>query len=128
MRTRVGLLLVVAPLLVPAWSLAADFKLKLPPGLQEDAEEIPDDNPITAEKIALGKKFFWDKRWSASRTVACVSCHRPDHGGSDPRTVSTAFAAQPTSRHAPTIVTPGQPRRRSAVIGMMEFALVVVSV
>src|SRR2546425_356798 len=99
MRTRVGLLLVVAPLLVPAWSLAADFKLKLPPGLQEDAEEIPDDNPITAEKIALGKKFFWDKRWSASRTVACVSCHRPDHGWSDPRTFSTDFAGQP---HAAT--------------------------
>src|SRR6266849_3595126 len=35
---------------------------------------------------------------------ACVSCHRPDHGWSDPRTFSTDFAGKPTPRHAPTIV------------------------
>ena len=50
MRTRVGLLLVVAPLLVPAWSLAADFKLKLPPGLQEDAEVTGEDTDKGAFK------------------------------------------------------------------------------
>lgn len=52
------LLLVVVLLLVPGWTRAVDFKLKLPTGLQEDAAEIPDDNPISAEKIALGKKFY----------------------------------------------------------------------
>ena len=69
MTTLVGLVLAVVLLLVPGWPLAADFKLKLPTGLQEDAAQIPDDNPITAEKVALGKKFFWDKRWSASSPV-----------------------------------------------------------
>jgi cytochrome c peroxidase len=98
------LLVVVALVLVPGRALAVDFKLKLPTGLQEDATEIPDDNPISPEKVALGKKFYWDKRWSASKTVACVSCHRPDHGWSDPRTFSTDFAGKPTPRHAPTIV------------------------
>ena len=102
--TMPALLLVVVLLLVPGWARAVDFKLKLPTGLQEDAAEIPDDNPISPEKIALGKKFYWDKRWSASKTVACVSCHRPDHGWSDPRTFSTDFAGKPTPRHAPTIV------------------------
>src|SRR5712691_5817294 len=102
--TTPALLLVVVLLLVPGWARAVDFKLKLPTGLQEDAAEIPDDNPISPEKIALGKKFYWDKRWSVSKTVACVSCHRPDHGWSDPRTFSTDFAGKPTPRHAPTIV------------------------
>src|SRR3989454_311081 len=102
--TTPALLVVVVLLLVPGWARAVDFKLKLPTGLQEDAAEIPDDNPISPEKIALGKKFYWDKRWSASKTVACVSCHRPDHGWSDPRTFSTDFAGKPTPRHAPTIV------------------------
>src|SRR5439155_278549 len=86
------------------WAVPADLGPKLPNGLQEDAAQIPDDNPITPEKVALGKKFFWDTRWSASGKVACVSCHRPDHGWSDPRRFSTDFAGKPTPRHAPTIV------------------------
>jgi len=103
MRALVGLAAIVV-LLGSDWSSAADFGLKLPNGLQEDAAQIPDDNPITPEKVALGKKFFWDTRWSASGKVACVSCHRPDHGWSDPRRFSTDFAGKPTPRHAPTIV------------------------
>lgn len=54
---------------------AAEFKLTLPLGLQEQAAWMPDDNPLTPEKIALGKQLFWDKRWSRNGTVACVSCH-----------------------------------------------------
>lgn len=103
MRALVGFL-VVAALLRPGVSPAAESGLKLPNGLQEDAAQIPDDNPITPEKVALGKKFFWDKRWSASATVACVGCHRPDHGWSDPRRFSTDWEGKPTPRHAPTIV------------------------
>ena len=51
MTTLVGLVLAVVFLLVPGWPVAADFKLKLPLGLQEDAAQIPDDNPITPEKV-----------------------------------------------------------------------------
>src|SRR5262245_31607730 len=102
MRTRV--VLVVALVLQPGWSTAADFKLTLPAGLQENAAQIPDDNPVTPAKVALGKKFFWDKRWSASATVACVSCHRPDHGWSDSRAYSPDFAGRPSPRHTPTII------------------------
>lgn len=105
MRTVGWRFVVVALLLlVPGWVQAAGFKLRLPTGLQEDAAQIPDDNPLTVEKIALGKKFFWDTRWSASGTVSCAGCHRPDHGWSDPRPFSTDFAGKPTTRHAPTLV------------------------
>ena len=103
MRARLGLL-VVALLSWPGLTSAADFPLKLPTGLQADAAQIPDDNPITPEKVALGKRFFWDKRWSASGTVACASCHRADHGWSDPRRFSIDFEGKPTPRHAPTLV------------------------
>src|SRR5437870_267437 len=82
----------------------AQEKLKLPLGLQEDAAFIPDDNLQTPEKIALGKMFFWDNRHSASGTVACVSCHQPNHGWSDPRQFSINFADKPMPRHTPTIV------------------------
>lgn len=83
---------------------AAEYKLKLPLGLQETAAYIPEDNPLTPEKIALGKQFFFDKRWSRSGTVACVSCHQPDKGWADGRQFSINFAGKPTPRHAPVIV------------------------
>src|ERR1700741_5043639 len=86
----------------PGPSLAAG--LTLPAGLEERGAYIPDENPMTPEKIALGKKLFWDKRWSRSGTVACVSCHQPDHGWTDSQRFSTNFAGQPTARRTPTIV------------------------
>jgi cytochrome c peroxidase len=93
----------VAVILI-AGTTQAQQKVKMPLGLQADAAFIPDDNPQTPAKIALGKKFFWDKRWSISGTVACVSCHQPNHGWSDPQSLSTNFAGNPTPRHAPTLV------------------------
>lgn len=82
----------------------AEDTLRLPLGLQGQAASMPADNPLTPAKIALGKQFFWDKRWSKSGTVACVTCHLPDHGWSDPRQFSINFAGRPTLRHSPTIV------------------------
>ena len=83
---------------------AADFPVRLPLGLQEQAAYVPDDNPLTADKIALGKQFFWDTRWSRNGTIACVSCHDPNHGWADPRPVSLRFDGKPTPRHSPTLV------------------------
>jgi cytochrome c peroxidase len=97
-----GVLLGVAVLADSA--TAAGFKLTLPLGLQEHAANVPDDNPLTAEKIALGKQFFWDKRWSKNGTVACVSCHLPEHAWADPRPLSTRFDGGPTPRHSPTLI------------------------
>jgi cytochrome c peroxidase len=68
------------------------YQLPLPLGLQAQAAYIPDDNSLTAEKIALGKQFFWDTRWSSSGTVACVRCHQPEHGWSDLRPFSISAA------------------------------------
>jgi cytochrome c peroxidase len=84
---------------------AAEFRLKLPRGLQEQAAYVPDDNPLTLEKIALGKQLFWDKRWSRNGTVACVSCHHPGHGWADPRQFSLRFDGKPTPCHSPTLVS-----------------------
>ncbi|MCA8954960.1 MAG: c-type cytochrome [Planctomycetes bacterium] len=54
----------------------------------------PDGNPITADKVQLGKALFWEEQLSSTRTVACASCHLPSAGGgADPR------SALPTSTH-----------------------------
>ena len=83
---------------------ASGFTLQLPLGLQEQAAYVPDDNPLTPEKIALGKQLFWDRRWSRNGTVACVSCHDPAHGWADPRPFCLRFDGKPTPRHSPTLV------------------------
>jgi len=103
MTSRI-LVLLVASLLVGAVADAADFTLRLPLGLQKQAAYVPDDNPLTAEKIALGKQLFWDTRWSRNGTIACVSCHEPNHGWADPRRFSLRFDGKPTPRHSPTLV------------------------
>ncbi len=47
----------------------------------------PPENPVTGTKVYLGKTLFWEEQLSATRTVACGTCHRPRSGGSDPRTM-----------------------------------------
>lgn len=38
---------------------------------------IPIDNPMTREKVALGKKLFFDLRLSADQSTSCSGCHEP---------------------------------------------------
>jgi len=98
-----GILLLLSVLMLLVFGTqGAEYSLKLPLGLQEQAAYLLEDNPLTPEKIALGKQFFWDKRWSQNGTVACMSCHDPNHGWADPPQFSTRFDGKPTPRHSPT--------------------------
>lgn len=54
---------------------------------------VPPENPLTPEKVLLGKILFWEEQMSGDDTVACGTCHRPEQSGGDPRT------ALPSSRH-----------------------------
>lgn len=56
-----------------------------PAGGPIPALPVPANNPITENKRLLGKALFWDEQLSATRTVACGTCHIPNAGGSDPR-------------------------------------------
>ncbi len=33
---------------------------------------------MTAEKVALGRHLFYDKRLSLNQTQSCATCHRQD--------------------------------------------------
>lgn len=39
---------------------------------------VPDDNPMTVEKVELGRHLFYDTRLSANETQSCASCHRQE--------------------------------------------------
>lgn len=45
----------------------------------------PADNAITPEKIALGRLLFFDPILSATKDVACATCHHPSFGWADGR-------------------------------------------
>ena len=80
------------------------YELILPLGLEEEALYIPSDNPLTPEKVALGKQLFFDKRLSLNNSVACASCHNPRFGFTDGQPVSIGIKGGKGKRSAPTIV------------------------
>ena len=52
----------------------APYVWNLPPGLV--APVVPADNPMSNDKVALGRHLFYDKRLSGNGTFACASCHK----------------------------------------------------
>lgn len=64
---------------------------------------VPADNPMTPEKIELGKQLYFDPRLSSTGTVSCNSCHNVMAGGDDNRSFSAGVKAQLGGRSAPTV-------------------------
>ena len=62
----------------------------------------PESNPLGTAKVELGKTLFFDARLSASRKIACASCHEPGLGWADGRAVSHPHGTSP-GRNTPTI-------------------------
>ena len=80
------------------------YALQLPLGLQAGAAYVPEDNPLSAEKIELGKLLYFDPRLSADSTVSCASCHNPYHGFTDAAPISSGVGGKMGGRNSPTII------------------------
>ncbi len=61
---------------------------------------VPEDNPLTAEKIALGRYLFYDVRLSGNQTQSCGSCHEQELAFTDGRTVGEGSTGQLHPRNA----------------------------
>lgn len=77
------------------------YTLPIPFGLDPQSAVIPEDNPLTKEKIELGRALFFDKRLSKDNTIACASCHMEKFAFTDGRPVSTGIRGQKGGRSAP---------------------------
>ena len=79
----------------------------LPLHLQDNSilrwDSTPPDNPITDAGATLGRVLLYDVRLSRNETVSCASCHRQEHGFSDPRPLSVGFQGEPTDRNSMTL-------------------------
>jgi cytochrome c peroxidase len=78
----------------------------LPKGVPADLWEllIPPDNPVTREKVALGRKLYYDKRLSKDGTVSCATCHDPAKGFADAKPVAEGIGGKKGTRNSPTIL------------------------
>ncbi len=65
---------------------------------------VPDDNPLTAETVELGKRLYFDPRLSRDGTISCATCHNPATGWTDRRRTSAGINGQLGTRNAPTII------------------------
>jgi cytochrome c peroxidase len=68
---------------------------------------VPEENPITAENIEVGRRLFRDRRLSRDSTIACLSCHDPERAFSKPERVSTGVFGRLGTRNAPALINRG---------------------
>lgn len=60
---------------------------------------------LTIEKVALGKRLYFDRSLSIDKSVSCATCHDPDHGFAYAGRVSTGVGgrkARATRRQSST--------------------------
>jgi len=119
----VTLLVVVAILMLPAFfpekplrvpddktlrHQALSHNLLPVPARWSEAKRVVDHpgNPLSAEKIALGKRLFFDPRLSRDETLTCASCHILEAGGDDNRPTAIGYhgRANPFHLNSPTVL------------------------
>jgi cytochrome c peroxidase len=73
-------------LAIPPWAVDTGHALNL-----------PYDDPLTVEGVALGKRLFHEPALSGDGTLSCASCHKQQFAFSDPRNFATSFGTQRNS-------------------------------
>ena len=78
------------------WALRdGGYAFELPAGWPAPA--VPDDNPMTAVKVELGRRLFYDERLSVDGSMSCATCHRQSLAFTDgrPRAVGATGEVHP---------------------------------
>lgn len=112
MRTIIVAFIFIVPLLFVACDKGEDevpaatpYTLVIPQGLPP--MNIPTNNPLTVEGVALGKRLFYDAILSANNTQSCASCHLQDFGFTDPNQFSTGIDGIAGTRNAMPLINLG---------------------
>jgi len=63
-------------------------------------------NPLTLQKINLGRTLFFEPLLSRDQTLTCASCHKLSHGGGDnlPTAIGFKKRANPKHLNSPTVL------------------------
>jgi cytochrome c peroxidase len=68
-----------------------------------EAMPVPADNPMTQEKVALGRQLFFDERLSADGSRSCYSCHVCEKGLTDGLPKAIGALNKQLPRSSPTL-------------------------
>lgn len=85
-----------------AKSITSSYKWPIIEGFPKP--QVPDSNPMTVEKIALGKTLFFDKNLSANKQQSCENCHQQKYAFAEPLTISIGSTGEVHRRNAPALV------------------------
>ncbi|MFK7969802.1 MAG: cytochrome-c peroxidase [Bacteroidia bacterium] len=109
MPKSIYILLTLLSLLLMIWGAGCGendavqpYELAVPQGFPSPM--IPDDNILNHERIALGKKLFFDKALSRDYSISCASCHHQEKAFTDGRPLSQGIKGQIGNRNSPTLV------------------------
>lgn len=80
---------------------ATDYEWNLPAGFPVPV--VPEDNPMTAAKVELGRYLFYDTRLSGNNTMSCSSCHHQESAFSDGLTVPVGSTGETHVRNSQTL-------------------------
>jgi cytochrome c peroxidase len=86
---------------------ADDQLIKRAQGMFKPIPQEPPElkgNPLTPEKIELGKTLYFDPRLSASALISCNTCHNVGMGGDDYQQTSIGHGWEKGPRNAPTVL------------------------
>ena len=104
---KVLLISAVVVLGFSTYAAAADPVMQQAQALFKPIPQAPpalDHNPITPEKIELGKMLFFEPRLSRSGLISCNTCHNLGLGGADFQETSTGHKWQKGGRNSPTVL------------------------
>lgn len=109
-----GLRLTATVFLLSAWVSASDladdrYRLSVPTGL-DLYMPVPTGNPLTPEKVGLGRRLFFDPILSRDFSVACATCHDPRRAFSDGQPRAAGIGGRINGRHAPALLNRGYGR------------------
>ncbi len=100
LRYALGILLLVVSL---GGGLAMGER-KFPPLGPLPSVPVPPDNPMTTEKVELGKLLFFDHRLSGDLSTPCSRCHVPAQGWGTVTPISPGYPGTQHWRNGQTIL------------------------
>ncbi|MBK6687661.1 MAG: di-heme enzyme [Deltaproteobacteria bacterium] len=68
---------------------------------------VPADNPVTAEKVELGRYLFYDRQLSGNGTQSCGSCHEQAKAFTDGRALAIGSTDEVGRRNSPSLANVG---------------------
>ena len=78
-----------------------------PPLAELGPVPVPADNPVTAEKVALGKLLFFDTKLSGDASISCSQCHDPKQGWATNEPICRGYPGTVSWRNCPSVINAG---------------------